>query len=754
MAINEYALFLDESGEFMETSKNPDERKLGEEQKFASQIAGFLAPIKTDVNISEEAQKVMNACFKSVNLKSSKTFKSHDGKPISIKDQNQMVLTLIKEMKRLDWQPVRLVNKEKVSYGNRVSIYTNMVAELVLRLFQEKAASPQDKIAIKFLGASVSLRRKTDTGIYVFDSFGEYKETHISKHEYEKRFNEYLAFAAVRRGLAKEQLHWKVKELNLDKATEIPELQICDLLSNASHRNYKKCSRELKPLLKAAFGSYDQTMETHDLLERIDVLVNEQTFGVVLWMLAESLYDNENNDYSQEGLHRRLKDVIGRLVQVGVRGRDAHLSILIAWLDQLIGQQRLNEAGYLLAQWLIENAAKPLQVALKNFDEERTLDWFAYSLRRWALTAANHRGALLDAEIELREMRKLQPSLATQWERTPLLMEGSIAQAVHQTDCFEFDEAAKQMKWIADSLKLQTDSFTRLLPQVVTEPIRYDACAKALGTWAQCLTLSGFKNSSIAEARRISDEAIEEFSSANDKSRQYQYRCHLETIAGDFAAARHFLVKSFNPKGNEDASNARIKNLLKNAVNKNMDYRFALQHWLRIGARACHTAAIEERDNFLQALKTSNLLESRWCSGREASWPAHSILRSVAVIHAVQGNIQAALDILGKQQAITPIDENHLVLPMMALAADAEVSALIWKCNESIARKLLNGSVDDVQGVRKIINAMFAAKAEQFPAIKVMLNLWRQEIDKIFNIKINASETNLILLNLASEIRY
>src|SRR3977135_2532992 len=108
------------------------------------------------------------------------------------------------------------------------------------------------------------------------------------------------------------------------------------------------------------------------------------------------------------------------------------------------------------------------------FKEHATLDWFTYSLRRWALTACNHQGALLLAESEVRSMNSLQASIASQWERAPLLMDGFIVQAVHYTDCFEFDKASARMKVLAESLKTQSTLFHKLLPEDFPQTLRFD----------------------------------------------------------------------------------------------------------------------------------------------------------------------------------------------------------------------------------------------------------------------------------------
>jgi hypothetical protein len=738
-AAQEYYLFLDESGEFMETSTVPAERARGAQQPFASQVVGFLAPKRE--GITEDARAIMRRCFAAARLPTREEF--HATTDTSLYSLNAMLRSLIEGLQAQGWQPVRLVNEEHVSYGPRVATYTNMVAELVLRLLQEKAKHSKDRIAIRLVGDLVSLPERNALGY----------QQRIPRRAYLERIQEYLGFAAVRRGLTREALRWEVPDVKLDVAARRPELQICDLLSNASHKKYVKCSPQNQRLLRAAFGVFDQTMQTYDLPEQLDRLIEEQTFGPALILLAEHSAADEGAQPLAEGLNHRLQYIIVRLAQMGVRGRDAQLTILIAWLDQLVGQQRLIELAPRITGWLLAHVDALLREELQFSFAEHTLDWFAYAVRRWALTAANHRGALLDAEAELRAMQLLQPSLARQWERLPLLMDGLIVQAVHQTDCFDFAGAAAQMEWIADSLKLHSQALERLMPQELAEPLRYDLRGKALGTLVQCLTLAGFSElAEAARARVVSDEAIAEFASFDDKARQYQYRCHLETVAGDFAAARRFLVKSLCPMDEEPRATTHeaIQQLIRAyEPDEGLVHRFALTHWLRLGATACLHDAADERAQFLRALDASRLLSSVWCSGKINVPPAHIVMRYAAALQAARCDRAAAQRTLVQLQAITPVSVDHLVLLMNLIAAQADVTALLWDAVRTA--ELLNAEQGPVIGLRQLVRAL---QSNSIPAVHSLTEAWPQQVELMISGQLSAQQAKEALFQIARAVRF
>lgn len=67
----EFDLYFDETGEFLETSTDPSERKKAK-QKYPSQIAGFLVPHH---DIRAEATSIVSACKQAAGLRPAETFK-------------------------------------------------------------------------------------------------------------------------------------------------------------------------------------------------------------------------------------------------------------------------------------------------------------------------------------------------------------------------------------------------------------------------------------------------------------------------------------------------------------------------------------------------------------------------------------------------------------------------------------------------------------------------------------------------------
>lgn len=772
--ILEYDLYLDESGDFKEASELEVERLSS--QNVPSQLAGLLVPRDTN---DEGARAVTMKANKQAGFPLGKVIHATEIIKRSFSRYLSLTDAIIKGVQaHAEWQPVRLVNLEKVPYYDRATTYPNLVAELTLRTFHQKLKEyPNAKICIRLIDPNYEIQEPV--------------EHFLSPYEYAKRIFEYLGFASVRYGLARERRSWRFDGIVQREYRNTPAIQICDVISHASSDKFDRI-RTQKPLiemLKRRFGDYDFTLTLRELFDRVDELIKEYSLGMALMILVEALVHaphvtRPDKEFAAK-LQERLSYIIERLGRMDYRGRDPQLALLIGWLDQIVGQQRLLDKGYEIAHWLLHNVETPLRNELSLRRDEATLDWFAYSLRRWAVTACNHKGVLLPAQVEVEAMKALQPSVAKQWERIPLVMDGLIAQAVHYTDCFEFDEASRLMHFVSESLKTQSNRFHELMPNEFPEKLRFDLRARSLGTLVQSEIFAGATDPDrLKNGRQVSDGAIAEFTSFSDRARQYQYRCHLETVARDFATARRYLVKSLERTDGEPSnySHNRIAELIRDfSVDPEWKAEFTLLHWLRIGAYASlevherhgrspvpegtvegnrgvtesQQAMIEsELDQFLAALDSSEQLDSDACQGRLPDYPAHSIMRFVAVINAARGNRDESLQALQHLQALDPISKGQLVLAMILLAAQTEVAALIWEGREAEGHALLDQNNPPVLGLRQLLQQIETKHNSALASISKLDHYWLRTIRHLVENKPPANETKMALLKLAGTIVY
>jgi hypothetical protein len=756
----QFDLYLDESGEFRETSDVSSEKNA---QNFPSQFAGFLVPRG---DIKTEAQALFDKCAEAAygipkRVGSGNTARVISNQPANLKGEDlkgpkllRFVKQLVSEFKkRPAWEPVRIVNQEAVCYGGRLAAYTNIFADLFLRIMEQKSlAHPSANISIKVF-CTVWMR----DGIHKTD-----------RSEYERRLKEYLAFLEVRRGLAAENSRWRFDGLVLNLGRNHPALRLADILSNLSIGDFGKLKSK-SPLRHnqdsrafiAIFGDRNWTMTVRELLERVAVLIEEYSLGMAIIALAETLGTKTREEHDPTFLDKaqtHIAEINRRLALMGVRGRDPQLATVLNWLDQVVGHQRLTERGFWLAQWLLREVVRALSRELKDDEERETVAWFEYGVRRWALTAANHEGKLFAGEDEAQAMRKLARILARQWERAPILFDGLIAQAVHLTDAFEFERVSSDMRLVVKSLETQADLFSNYQGGEFPDAIKFDLRAKANGTLLQSEMLKGFADDSyLQESRKLSDAAMEEFTDPNDKARQYQYRCHLETLAGEFAAARKYLIWSIRKARAEenDFSHAAVARLFSEeaAADPAWQQDFAVSHWLRLGSRICLVQS-PEQERFLRAFDASNLSAIYTTSTTLHRFPIHNILRSVAVIEASRRKFGRAFAALEQLHDLDPIGKNEFSMALVLVAAQAEVAAPLWSVDHRKARSLLDCDADKPEGIRQLFTRMRAARVAEFPRIAGLIDSWEKQISSLTSADIDVNHARSVLLGIGNDVRY
>lgn len=709
-----YDLYLDESGDFIEY--NPDNKG----RQFHSQIAGLIVP-KNEFT-EKAALKILRECYRSLGIPMTGN-EVHGSAFRPGKDFDRIIETLVKEIgQRKAWQAVRLVNKEEIYLGG-FNDYVSMIGELALRIFIEKSKQHSGDIVLNFCCAERSVEEAEEL--------------------YEQTIRNYIAFAAVRQGVSAKSSRWRIGNIEILRAKNSRKLQICDLLNNSSYDNYSKCGDKTASSLEKAFGNYNGTMALYREIEQCDRFIDSGSLGLAIRVLAERLNQADRGGKVRSSAASRLDSISDSLAQQTATERNVQLSILTNWLAQLIEQQRSSDLGYRLACWLNDRIYRLLAASV---EKPATLDWFEYALHFWMLTASNHQGNLIRGRQAANKLVKLMPVMAQQWEHINLLMEGLVADAVHRTDCWEYDTVAVQMKLVADYFAEVSSLFTVALPEVFPDRVRSQLRGKALGTWLQSEIYAGAAQPErLHKARGLSALCIEEFSSSGNKAIQYQYRCQLETIALDFTTAREYLAKSLNSK---NISHQAIA--IEIGDREEFTQGFALLHWLRLGTVAYMSGDLQEWNKFDAALKQSKLLKNPWCTGQQTTnYPIHGILRRVNLIELIREERNIA--VIGKLKNLKPMKKGSLVLVFIQAAAMAEAAAFLWDDNNSLARKTLDCKDKKRLGLQQLLEVISNKSDVVFPQVYRLTQSWLGAVREVLE---NGENAKHKLLELGKQISY
>jgi hypothetical protein len=232
----EFDLFFDESGVFKEPPVIGETRL--QSPQGSSQIVGILASSGTFTE--SISRKILTNAFQGIGEPLPREIHANT---INHKDFQIIMEAMLKEMQEQPWSMVRIVNEEGLGFGESAETYYHMISELVIRIFNRLSQNNKGRIAINIIAAR---RMENDQQDGILKS--------MKKENYTKTINEYLSFAFVQKGFAASSRNWFIPRFNLESARRWPPLQVCDLLSNASFRNYKRCSLPVKNMIASLVG--------------------------------------------------------------------------------------------------------------------------------------------------------------------------------------------------------------------------------------------------------------------------------------------------------------------------------------------------------------------------------------------------------------------------------------------------------------------------------------------------------------------
>lgn len=736
--MTKFHLYFDESGNFNSEDAH--------DNYYDSQIAGVLiyaSNSQADFSqINNLAKEILDNSFQQ-SYPSLPPKEVYHGSSLAENENysvfiNAIIENITKDNRvKKNWQPIRLVNQEEVGYGHQEDNYLFMIAELVFKIAQEK-----HKEGFNDLNFNLYPARRN-----------------VNQEEYRKRLNSLEAILKVHQELS--------FSFTVDKITPIPAednylLQISDLLSNASYKNYNKCNQDTKNNLKEAFGQYNFTLIVPLFEQRTESLIQEGSYGLALRFILLKINSKEHQNRAKEFLAK----IIENLASLPPAERNAHLNYLISWLEQEINQKRDLEKGYKLAEKLDKYVYQILKDKLQEIYQQdnsaqgiNSILWFKYALHFWALTAYNHSGKLYKGEQEAIELTLLQSQLYQQVEYLSLLMEGLVAKAVHYTDCFEFEKAIKECEFVIDfydyfgdeMAKFFTDYTNNIAENSKDNQIKSKLRAEANGTCLQAQIYQYLQTPQpqlLEKARKNNERAIAEFIGVEDKRRQYQYRCQLETVAGNISEAKKYLAKGLGL-----ADDSCYLTIIEHIQKLEQKYQgFPLLHLFRLGYACYLNNKQEEWENFKDGLNKSKLFNNDWCGNSKINnYPIHGILRRVVSFALIMGDKNKARQTLGNLTNLKPIQQS-LILGLVELATYIEYAALFWEGkNTAEFANIIQRKNNKKVSILSLINEL-KRNGGEFEKIAELITNLTEILSKINDNKI--VDVKNTLLNFANKIGY
>lgn len=707
-----YDVFLDESGLFRESSSKIEEQESnakGDGRKFPSQIAGVVC--REGVITSGNAHSILKSACAAGGIEYEARFHASEHRGRAGFDA--MVESFCASLKSKGVRLARLVNAEQVSFGDRIATYCNVLAELLVRICRQLETNGEPQVTLNVYAAKVVKSDDEKTGIEF-----------IHKDDYIARIQELFARVAVANGFNSSRFRWKVQGFQIRSAREDRRLQLADVVSYSSHDDFwpLRDHENANAILRSALAAFDWTFSCDDTLTQVLDFLNRESYATALIALAERA-TTEGIAKEAVSLYEAMASrVVLALEELPPATQKPQFQMIAGWLNQVAEQRKDLDSSVRCCRWMRKVLCE--RQACKNWPA----DWLRLVTDTWALTACNHDANTVLGRTFADQIEVTIPKLTSRWEYADDLMFSLIVKAVHQNDCFEHRTAADRMASVVgyyESLDgFFADAFKGLFPEKVLSDLR----ARALGTQLQSeIGLLLTSEGNLSHCREISDQAISEFQHQGDRSRQLQYRCELETIAGDWATARRYLARSLDLS---DESHSAIANCLAE-IPDHFGKAFSLLHWSRIGSMSAVAGDPAEAAAFLSALHHAKLHYTPWCSGEPcvgavAVYPAHGILRHLAVATACGRDVKTTVGLLRNLGRVV-VAKPRPLFQMIQIAAHLQSAALLAEAHSRSADLIFGDK--NKPGAKEMIEVLSAQIEGSHPVFSEILGRWRCELE-------------------------
>ncbi len=708
-----YDVFLDESGLFLEASSDlaeSDKYSATAGRKFASQIAGFVC--REGVMTSGNANSILRASCTAAGIEYAPRFHANEhGAKLRF---GTLVETMCNNLRTKNAKLIRLVNTEGVSFGDRVATYCNILAELLVRVCQWLESDGDPQVSLNVYTAKVVVRDDEETGLEF-----------IERTVYLARIQELFGRVAAANGFNSTKFRWNVLDVHPRSAREDRRLQLADLISYSSHDDFRPLRNHEQALstIRTALTGSDWTFSCDDAIARSRELLNRESYAAALIALAERANIVGVEPRSVDKYLLMSNEIALSLARLPPSTQKPHFQIISGWLNQVAEHRNDLDSSLRCIRWMQKVLCE------KSLSDNWPIDWLMLLTDTQALTACNHDANTLQGREFSDRIDANVPRIASRWEYADDIMFSYIVKAVHANDCFDHRNAANQMASVVGYYESLDGFFADAFKGVFPEKVLSDQRARALGTQLQsemALLLAG--TGDVRRCRELSDKALSEFAHDGDRLRQCQYRCELETIAGDWSSARGWLARSL---GLSDPSHLSLATCLAEMPDTSFGKAFSILHWSRIGAMSAVGGDNSELRDFMDALGRFKLQHTPWCTGVPcvgpmAVYPVHGILRHLSVSASASRDWNLTVEFLGNLKRVVEAKPRP-VFQMLQIAANLQCAGLLTP-HHAKARSFVLGDKNRLGAMQQIQDLKHQLGETQF-AISGILDGWLSELN-------------------------
>ncbi len=431
-----------------------------------------------------------------------------------------------KQLAETDARFVLFQNEECILVLDHNLTYQNMMAEGLIKLIK-RLKSEYGDISLKILIANRIIDRKKkhegDRGNLV------------PPDHYVQRLKERIIMAGLRESVPETDWTLQTASAHTDK-----RLMLADIVCNTFLTRNTKFRKDpaQSDFINRIYEDKEKTLRwpVFEMSVESEFLkaMTENRLGEAVAVLCQS--------GRKTLLDKYMPTVYARLEEMPFYDMDLQYRFISTLIDHQLRVSRDYDACLRLLTSLRQYFLPVLQKIPQKWSRE-IADRLSVDLCFYLDTVYTHQGNVA-ASLECEKLCDQEMAkLPYDWDSVAYRMRYLLRKVVTRINRFDFQEALTQ----CDQLVLRCENVREALELTSDgdRPVRFVELAKALGTRVQ---IKGFLLRQHPEyypsACADSDRAIEEFDSENEKRRQYLYRVHLETEAGQYEPAFCWLLRA------------------------------------------------------------------------------------------------------------------------------------------------------------------------------------------------------------------
>lgn len=631
----EYTLFLDESGNFNETSK------------MVSVVAGFLiegpAPSESwAYNILKET-KASDSMFDKINID-----KFHGMNDYS----EPMQEFSIRVMERLKSEGARIISFQSKKNAKIVDCdvtYLNVFALGLVRFFEKLIVAKKGSVVINVVYAS---------RIWVEEKNINDRTIQIAMHEYKRKIEEHLALKMAQ---WPNQYRQKFKyTLTVGSATKNKLLMLADAINYGVRGGYQNFKGARKDRVRALNV---ETFKVHSTDKwtaiKNSIITDNLASGIISWY--------GDNDKELEGFAREFNDlVIDSLTVMNPKLFGIQYDMLSAYITNIVSQRKLDYAAKLIER--LKNEFLPLvEKCYKNINK------YSFDLTFQLFTVASHKG---DYNLSMQCISECDSYLAKMdlsYEALDYYFSYKIRVVEHLKNLFRFEDALDML----EKLEVLQQKFIDTYAMVgdfdgLDAEIKSVTLGKIYGSMLQIYSQLIKRDSALLlKGRDITEKALMHFGdSFVDKSRIMQSRAALEYSAGNFTEALKWLSISLGLAADSGAK--EVLSVLEKNPKENI---FILMHYAKLmgaSAKADSQMAKELLEAWNQCSIEEKLAKTQSADNAAdlAIYPYYVIYWNVAITRSILENYDESDFLIARRGALYNPGEITVYAAGLAINAD------------------------------------------------------------------------------------